>query len=1164
MQVESKRIALLSIAIVIISACLAVGIPAEAEADDGTVVYLDPANGSDTNYGATVDTALKTLEAAKDAAGTDGRIVVCSTIEVKGDENALIEGVHLVRNDGFKGYLIQVFYGKEVTIRDSIIDGNHVDADKSLVHAGQGTINIEEGTVICNSTTTAVTVYNGGAVLNMNGGAIRDNVSDTYGGGVFAYNAKVNLNGGEITGNTTTESGGGVCAVGSNVTLSGTSVVGNTSTSTEDTCITGAYAYYAGGGGIYVEGNSIRDASLTMTGGEISGNKASSDGGAIMIGVSSRAETVVTITGGTISGNQAPNGSALNIDYGEDRNVPELHLGGSPEIEGDVRLFGYDDSWPCITVDGDFSPANPVNLQIGEIGDMPAVVYTDGSPDLSCFTIDGYSDLVVRDNGIYVDSDVYVYLDPDSGDDSNDGKSRDSAVASLDRALELDRKVVVICSEVEIEGEDRVIDGKVFQRDDSYSGRLFYVTYGDSLTLTNTTIDGMGVEAEGALIHTQQGEVNIGDGTVLRNNGFTAITMNRADLNMTGGTITGNSSASDGGAIYAMASDIILSGGTIEGNTTAESGGAVCALGSKVVISGTVIRDNESKGTGVSTVLGTVSAMPGGGAVYVETNSQGNGSFTMTGGTITGNTAAGKGAAVYVYNSNMYATSTSVSISGGVIDGNTSDDGFSVLIDFKDGVRYEPTLELSGSPTISAGIRLGTDDSRFVGITAGDLTTETPIEISYETAPAAGATVVKASGSEGFDAGSLSFEGYRLYQYAEGDYRLAEITESDDGTNVSESTDSEGNRTTVQESETVGDDGMKEVEVTTTTERTDGTKVTESTGTKTDADGNVVSKTSSRTVTDEEGNSQTESTSVVRDYNGVTETVTTTTTKADGTSTSVSSSVFKGTDGTEVVTETTSETGADGNGTSESESKVTVGNAGLTGAAAGVMSATDDDEIEVVAQEGIDSVKIASDAMKVLSEKGKGIVVITSDATVSLTKEVLAGEENDIVISSETVDGSSDLTEAQREAIGDNTAFILRASGADGYTFRGTVSVTVDFTMPADSIGIKVYYVDTDGNREDVTASYNAGKVTFWTDHFSVYMIEPQAAAVPEPEPEPEPNPDTPHDPVYDDDDGPVFVPVGPSVSEDDDDGLLTMIAVAGAALVVVLIAVCAMSLRRN
>ena len=193
------------------------------------------------------------------------------------------------------------------------------------------------------------------------------------------------------------------------------------------------------------------------------------------------------------------------------------------------------------------------------------------------------------------------------------------------------------------------------------------------LTLGNVTLDGANVAANAAAIESWGYSLTVGAGATIRNaknvnNGETggnggAICATAGDVSVSG-SLTGNT-ADDGGAIYYSGSgSITLSdGGSIAGNTalkdandtqgTTGNGGAICATGGSIVLSGGTIGGSEA---------GQANSAANGGAIHYS----GNGTITLSGSTLSGNTATGNGGAIC-------ATGGTIALSGsGSLTGNTA------------------------------------------------------------------------------------------------------------------------------------------------------------------------------------------------------------------------------------------------------------------------------------------------------------------------------------------------------------------------------------------------------------------------------------------------------------------------------------------------------------
>ena len=785
------------------------------ETDGGLVVveveqvYIDPDNGSDANDGLTRETAVESLDRARQIAG-DKPIIVCGEIEItKAMSPYVLEDANLQRAEGYTGRILYVMYGAELTVRDTVIDGMGYEADGVLIHTQQGRVTIEDGTILKDNGFTAITLANSGSVLIMNGGDISGNTSDSDGGAIHIYGGRMEMNGGSITGNSTSASGGAIALIGARLAMNGGEISNHSSTGTTVDTILGTNSQLPGGGAIYAETCKQGKAQVTITGGTIDDNTSLTDGGAILVFngymYGSKQETVLDISGGTISDNAADgDGDAVWIGYDDDAlHIPAFDISGSPSISGDVFLFGTGTTGVQISVGEGFGPSDAISISFPE---MPAYAFAVGTTDASAFTADGYM-VMASEEGLCIQEmpefDA-IYINPDNGSDSNYGLTADTAVKSLDRARELaGDKPIIVCGVIEITKavSPYVLEDANLQRAEGYTGRILYVMYGAELTVRNTTIDGMGYDAEGALIHSQQGKVTMEDGTILRDNGFTAVTMvnGGAAFTMNGGEISGNRSDSDGGAIYIRSgAKATLNGGTISGNTTSASGGAVCNLGATLIVNGTTISGNSSTGTTIDTIHGPNSALPGGGAIYAESNSQGAATVMITGGTITGNTAAANGGAIFDYHNRTTNVANTLTVSGGTISDNTADgDGDAVWIGSTDGAIRMPVFTMSGSPTVSGDVFLDGDGDSGIAITAGDgFDPAEPVTLSFPAKPGYAIVTGDAEASD-FAVG----EGYALAEGADGLIVGTSRTETgeDGATTTTETfgeTDAEGNTVT--------------------------------------------------------------------------------------------------------------------------------------------------------------------------------------------------------------------------------------------------------------------------------------------------------------------------------------------------------------------------------
>lgn len=181
-----------------------------------------------------------------------------------------------------------------------------------------------------------------------------------------------------------------------------------------------------------------------------------------------------------------------------------------------------------------------------------------------------------------------VYVNGKSGDDQNDGLTKENAVKTFAKAIEIAKSnqaivEIVVTGQTDIEGDVSLegTNAKV-SRSKDYNGFLFNVANGKTATLSKIIIDGRSnsnKSIEKSLIRVNTGAtLNIQDGAVLRNNKIMDI----------------KNTATRGGAINAFNATINMTGGSVEDNQ-ATYGGGIYLYGSIMNFSGGVVQNNEAK-----------------------------------------------------------------------------------------------------------------------------------------------------------------------------------------------------------------------------------------------------------------------------------------------------------------------------------------------------------------------------------------------------------------------------------------------------------------------------------------------------------------------------------------------------------------------------------------
>lgn len=163
------------------------------------------------------------------------------------------------------------------------------------------------------------------------------------------------------------------------------------------------------------------------------------------------------------------------------------------------------------------------------------------------------------------------------------------------------------------------------------------------------------------------GSFEMFDGQILDNESeYGSGVFNDGIFRLKGGTISGNS-AYGGGGIYNYSLDALLeiSGGLISNNLGYLLGGGIYSYGN-IVMTGGTIRNNVCESA--STPYDDINDDNGGGIYH------GSGSFTMSGGSLEGNSAE-LGGAVYISDRAEFR------MSGGMIDNNTAEKGGALYVD---------------------------------------------------------------------------------------------------------------------------------------------------------------------------------------------------------------------------------------------------------------------------------------------------------------------------------------------------------------------------------------------------------------------------------------------------------------------------------------------------
>lgn len=211
-------------------------------------------------------------------------------------------------------------------------------------------------------------------------------------------------------------------------------------------------------------------------------------------------------------------------------------------------------------------------------------------------------------------------------------------------------------------------------------------------------------------------------------------------------------------------------------------------------------------------------------------------------------------------------------------------------------------------------------------------------------------------------------------------------------------------------------------------------------------------------------------------------TTTTETTKSDGTK--VTTAVTTNTDKSTKSVTTTEKKQSDGS-TVKTETAVTTDSTGkTTGAQATIVTGSKTGEVTVPA-----------DVITALTKvEGSTLTVATPDAEIKLDHaalEALVSKGGTAPALTITPVPFKDLPVKAQANLTEATTYSFSVNGGSVDFGSGTVTVTLSYTRKAANTVVTVYFVDNDGNMTPMPgASYKNGKVSYDTNHFSLYAIE--------------------------------------------------------------------------
>ena len=557
----------------------------------------------------------------------------------------------------------------------------------------------------------------GGATFNMHGGSITKNDA-ANGGGVCAKGissidsyANFNMYGGTITENTATTRGGGVYVDVGTFKMSGGSITENTAKTA------GGVYYYSASNSLFVSGNV-----------NIMGNK-DTDGKANNVYVPSSSGTPKTVPfyiGQDGLAEEARIGVRVNdgvIGTGEHSPVAQFapqanmtsayHDGNFLADNGGVYGFKLEarehdtlTSTHVVNLYNGLPHKHPICGETCTDGTHTENLSWKGIANLSEITGDGY---------YYLTQDVETtgWTVPTTTEGVNlclNGHKITSTAATAITVNYLNTFTLTDCN-----GENKVYHFS----DDSSQWKL---AENGKQEITGGVITYTGSGSGNAVGVAGEGKFYMYGGTICGNSSSGVTVKSKATFTMHGGAIKGNissSSSSNGGGVYAEGK-FTMTGGVISHNATSGNGygGGVYASSTFNMSGNAVISNNTASGRGGgvyakgttftmsnnASVSGNTTTGSNGGGVYVDGISA---TFTMSdNASVSGNTAA-LGGGVYM---NSYKSFT---MSGGSITGNTAGNGSTgegggVCV-------VDGTFTMTGGKITGNNVTLGSDASDSQG-----------------------------------------------------------------------------------------------------------------------------------------------------------------------------------------------------------------------------------------------------------------------------------------------------------------------------------------------------------------------------------------------------------------------------------------------------------------
>jgi len=631
----------------------------------------------------TLDTGA-VITGNKNNNGPGGGVDVAGTFNMLG---GTIQGNSAYSNGG--GVFVSAA-GSSFAMSNGTITGNEANNGAGVYVSTNAEMTLSNGTIAANTAASnGGGVYLNGTFFDFISGSIERNNAVNGGGGVYVQSGSFAMSSGSITGNNAAGGlgqGGGVNLAGGTFNLSGSSIIGGTTAQTRNTAVSGGGVYSATGTFNFSNGTIIGNTAsglgggvflssgtFNMTGGSVEGNTATSNGGGVHINLGN-----LTMSGGVIYGTDASPSSLANratTGSGESLNV----AGGSAVYGG---TYGS----------GNILPGSGLGSFADTIPPYEATVTISGVST-------HYPDLLDAFNSVQNGQTATITLRKNVTNFKYDITGTGKAITLVsDGAKEIALGTAV---------------GSMFTVPNT---AIFVLgTSGGPLTLAGglNNVALITVNAGGTLTLNSNAKITGNDNTgASAGDGIGGAINSLGNLNINGGTITGNT-AESGGGVYFAGTTFTMSNGSIEGNFAIDGAGVYMQNGNFNMNGGaiggsTLPARNTASQRGAGVFINTSAAMTMNNTAVITGNRAANGggvyyygSFNMGGGEIYENTATANGGGVYINGATMTMGG------GGISDNTATANGGGVFIYDGKGFTMNNGGMYSNSADYGAGVYIG-------------------------------------------------------------------------------------------------------------------------------------------------------------------------------------------------------------------------------------------------------------------------------------------------------------------------------------------------------------------------------------------------------------------------------------------------------------------------